>query len=56
MSYLEGCTRDSRVNSNVDNVETVKDVNNTAGSPKENRCLELVNTIYTGFRVKILCC
>ena len=52
---LEGFTLDSRVKSNIDNVETVKDVNNTPGSPKEIRCLELVNTIYTGFRVKIRC-
>ena len=34
---MEGCTRDSLVKTNTDNVETVKDVNNTPGSPKETR-------------------
>ena len=32
---LGGCTRDSRVKTSNDNVETAKDVNNTPGSPKE---------------------
>ena len=55
---LTGFTRDSRVKTNSDNVETVKDVNNTLGSPKENknRCPELVKTIYTRFRVKNRLC
>ena len=53
MNLLEVYTRDSRLKANNDNVETVKDVNNTAGSPKEKRCFRVDRWIYTRFRVKI---